>query len=73
MILNCGLYLVMGNKIILKLELFLSIKKVQAKIKTGDINPIDILRWPGLLEDQADPSQEVEDMAIDLYNEALDK
>ena len=54
-------------------ELILSIKKVQAKIKTGDINPIDILRWPGLLEDQTDPSQEVEDMAINLYNEALDK
>ena len=54
-------------------ELILSIKKVQAKIKTGDINPVDILRWPGLLEDQADPSQEVEDMAINLYNEALDK
>ena len=54
-------------------ELILSIKKVRAKIKTGDINPIDILRWPGLLEDQADPSQEVEDMAINLYNEALDK
>ena len=54
-------------------ELILSIKKVQAKIKTGDINPIDILKWPGLLEDQADPSQEVEDMAINLYNEALDK
>lgn len=54
-------------------ELILSIKKVQAKIKTGDINPVDILRWPGLLEDQADPSQEVEDMAISLYNEALDK
>jgi len=54
-------------------ELILSIKKVQAKIKTGDINPIDILRWPGLLEDQTDPSQEVEDMAINLYNESLDK
>ena len=54
-------------------ELIFSIKKVQAKIKTGDINPVDILRWPGLLEDQADPSQEVEDMAINLYNEALDK
>ena len=54
-------------------ELILSIKKVQAKIKTGDVNPVDILRWPGLLEDQADPSQEVEDMAISLYNEALDK
>ena len=54
-------------------ELILSIKKVQAKIKTGDINPVDILRWPGLLEDQADPSQEIEDMAINLYNEALDK
>ena len=54
-------------------ELILSIKKVQAKIKTGDINPVDILRWPGLLEDQTDPSQEVEDMAINLYNEALDK
>ena len=54
-------------------ELILSIKKVQAKIKTGDINPIDILRWPGVLEEQADPSQEVEDMAINLYNEALDK
>ena len=54
-------------------ELILSIKKVQAKIETGDINPIDILRWPGLLEDQTDPSQEVEDMAINLYNEALDK
>ena len=54
-------------------ELILSIKKVQAKIKTGDINPVDILRWPGLLEDQADPSQEVEDTAIDLYKEALDK
>lgn len=54
-------------------ELILSIKKVQTKIKTGDINPVDILRWPGLLEDQAGPSQEVEDMAINLYNEALDK
>ena len=54
-------------------ELILAIKKVQAKIKTGDINPVDILRWPGLLEDQADPSQEVEDMAINLYHEALDK
>ena len=54
-------------------ELILSIKKVQTKIKTGDVNPIDILKWPGLLEDQADPSQEVEDMAINLYNEALDK
>ena len=54
-------------------ELILSIKKVQAKIKTGDINPVDILRWPGLLEDQTDPSQEVEDMAINLYNEELDK
>jgi len=53
--------------------LILSIKKVQTKLKTGDINPIDILRWPGLLEDQTDPSQEVEDMAINLYNEALDK
>ena len=54
-------------------ELILSIKKVQAKIKTVDINPIDILRWPGLLEDQADPSQEIQEMAINLYNEALDK
>lgn len=54
-------------------ELILSIKKVQAKIKTGDINPIDILRWPGLLEDQAKSSLEAEDMAINLYNEALDK
>ena len=53
--------------------LILSIKKVQTKLKTGDINPIEILRWPGLLEDQADPSQDVEDMAINLYNEALDK
>ena len=54
-------------------ELILSIKKVQAKLKTSDINPIDILRWPGLLEDQAESSLEAEDMAINLYNEALDK
>ena len=53
--------------------LILSIKKVQTKLKTGDINPIEILRWPGLLEDQADPSQDAEDMAINLYNETLDK
>ena len=54
-------------------KLILSIKKVQAKLKTSDINPIDILRWPGLLEDQAESSLEAEDMAINLYNEALDK
>ena len=54
-------------------KLILSIKKVQAKLKTSDINPIDILRWPGLLEDQAESSLEAEDMAISLYNEALDK
>ena len=54
-------------------KLILSIKKVQAKLKTSDINPIDILRWPGLLEDQAKSSLEAEDMAINLYNEALDK
>ena len=54
-------------------QLVLSIKKVQAKFKTGDVTPIEILRWPGLLEEQADPGQEVEDMAVNLYREALDK
>ena len=54
-------------------QLILSIKKVQAKFKTGDVTPIEILRWPGLLEEQADPGQEIEDMAINLYTEALDK
>jgi len=54
-------------------QLVLSIEKVQAKFKTGDVTPIEILRWPGLLEEQADPGQEVEDMAVNLYREALDK
>ena len=54
-------------------QLVLSIKKVQAKFKTGDVTPIEILRWPGLLKEQADQGQEVEDMAVNLYREALDK
>ena len=54
-------------------QLILSIKKIQAKFKTRNVTPIEVLRWPGLLEEKAEPGQEIEDMAINLYKEALDK
>ena len=54
-------------------QLMVSVEKVKTKLESKEVNPIDILRWPGLIEDQVNDDQELEALAIDLYDEALDK
>ena len=54
-------------------QLMVSVEKVKTKLESKEVNPIDILRWPGLIEDQVNDDQELETLAIDLYDEALEK
>tara|TARA_B100001250_G_scaffold61244_1_gene47867 strand:- start:634 stop:1494 length:861 start_codon:yes stop_codon:yes gene_type:complete len=54
-------------------QLLVSIENVKAKFGTADVSAIEILRWPGLIEDQISQDKELENLAIDLYEEALDK
>ena len=54
-------------------QLMVSVEKVKTKLESKEVNPIDILRWPGLIEDQVNDDQELQDLAIDLYDEALEK
>jgi len=54
-------------------QLIVSIEKVKTKLESKEVNPIDILRWPGLIEDQVNHDQELETLAIELYDESLEK
>ena len=54
-------------------QLMVSIEKVKTKLQTTEVSPMDILRWPGLIEDQLNHDLELETLAIDLYDEALEK
>ncbi len=54
-------------------QLTASIENIKNSFNTKEASPIEILRWPGLIEDQMNQGQELETLTIDLYNDALDK
>ena len=54
-------------------QLLVSIHKIEDKFETTQVNPIEILRWPGLIQDDAGQDEETEALAIEAYENALDK
>ena len=45
-------------------QLLVSIHKIEDKFETTKVNPIEILRWPGLIQDDAGHDEETETLAI---------
>ena len=54
-------------------QLLVSIHKIEDKFDTTKVNPIEILRWPGLIQDDTGHDEEAEAVAIEAYENALDK
>ena len=53
-------------------NLLVSIQEIKTKIETAHINPLDILRWPGLIDDQMEQDNTINNLAIKIFEEALD-
>ena len=54
-------------------QLLVSIHKIEDKFETTKVNPIEILRWPGLIQDDTGHDEEAEAVAIEAFEGALDK